>query len=36
MVFMKGLPSAPKCKFSRSLVEAFTEINVKYGAIDIL
>ena len=36
MVFMKGVPNAPKCKFSKKLVNALGELDVKYSAIDIL
>lgn len=36
MVFMKGSPSAPRCGFSRTLVEILTEINCTYGSFDIL
>jgi len=36
MVFMKGLPSAPKCGFSRQLIEILDETGVEYDAFDIL
>ena len=36
MVIIKGTPDAPKCKFSRELVERINELNVKYASIDIL
>jgi Grx4 family monothiol glutaredoxin len=36
MVFMKGSPSSPKCKFSRRLVEILQENNVKFSSFDIL
>lgn len=36
MVFMKGLPSAPRCGFSRQLVEMLDETGVAYDAFDIL
>ena len=36
MVFMKGLPSAPKCGFSRQLIELLDEAGVPYDAFDIL
>lgn len=36
MLFMKGLPSAPKCGFSRQMVEILNEENVSYDSFDIL
>jgi Grx4 family monothiol glutaredoxin len=36
MLFMKGLPSAPKCGFSRQIVEILNEENVSYDSFDIL
>ncbi|KAK8756405.1 hypothetical protein V5799_000894 [Amblyomma americanum] len=36
MVFMKGSPDAPRCGFSRTLVEIFKKNNVTYGSFDIL
>ena len=36
MLFMKGLPSAPKCGFSRQLVAILDEVGVPYDAFDIL
>jgi Grx4 family monothiol glutaredoxin len=36
MVFMKGIPAEPKCKFSRALVELLKEQNVSYGSFNIL
>jgi Grx4 family monothiol glutaredoxin len=36
MVFMKGQPSQPKCKFSRQLVEILTEVKAVYSYFDIL
>lgn len=36
MVFMKGLPSAPKCGFSRQLIELLDGAGVPYDAFDIL
>jgi Grx4 family monothiol glutaredoxin len=35
MIFMKGLPSAPKCGFSRQLIEILDETGVEYDAFDI-
>ena len=36
MLFMKGLPSAPGCGFSRQMVEILDEEKVAYDAFDIL
>jgi Grx4 family monothiol glutaredoxin len=36
MLFMKGLPSAPKCGFSRQMVELLDEKQVAYDAFNIL
>jgi hypothetical protein len=36
MLFMKGSPDAPECKFSRATVELLGSINAKYGHFDIL
>ena len=36
MIFMKGLPSQPKCGFSRTLVQILDEIGVPYDSFDIL
>lgn len=36
MVFMKGEPSAPRCKFSRALVELLREAGIVFGYFDIL
>jgi Grx4 family monothiol glutaredoxin len=36
MLFMKGLPSAPRCGFSRQLVEILEGEGVPFGAFDIL
>ena len=36
MLFMKGLPSMPKCGFSRQIVEILEEFNISYDAFDIL
>jgi Grx4 family monothiol glutaredoxin len=35
MLFMKGLPSMPKCGFSRQIVEILEELNISYDAFDI-
>jgi Grx4 family monothiol glutaredoxin len=36
MLFMKGLPSAPKCGFSRQIVEILDDSGVAYDAFNIL
>ena len=36
MLFMKGLPSAPRCGFSRQMVEILNEEKVPFEAFDIL
>lgn len=36
MLFMKGLPSAPQCGFSRQLVAILREHQVRFGFFDIL
>lgn len=36
MLFMKGTPSAPRCGFSRQVVEMLNEQEVPFGSFDIL
>jgi len=36
MLFMKGDPSNPRCKFSRQIVELLGEEKIPYGSFDIL
>jgi Grx4 family monothiol glutaredoxin len=36
MLFMKGLPSTPRCGFSRTIVELLNQTGIPYGAFDIL
>jgi monothiol glutaredoxin len=36
LLFMKGTPEAPRCGFSMRVVQALGELNVEYGAIDVL
>jgi glutaredoxin-related protein len=36
MLFIKGSASAPKCKFSREIVEILTEEAIQFGTFDIL
>mmetsp|Transcript_519 Transcript_519/g.1873 ORF Transcript_519/g.1873 Transcript_519/m.1873 type:complete len:363 (+) Transcript_519:1511-2599(+) len=36
MVFLKGSPGAPKCKFSRKVVDALHACGISFGAYDVL
>lgn len=36
LLFMKGVPSAPRCGFSMRVVNLLESMNVEYGAIDVL
>ncbi|CAG9536120.1 unnamed protein product [Cercopithifilaria johnstoni] len=36
MLFMKGSPEAPKCKFSKKIIELLDGINANYSSFDIL
>ena len=36
MLFMKGIPTAPRCGFSRQAVEIFSEAGIEFGSFDIL
>eukprot|EP01062_Namystynia_karyoxenos_P062339 TRINITY_DN55234_c0_g1_i1.p1 TRINITY_DN55234_c0_g1~~TRINITY_DN55234_c0_g1_i1.p1 ORF type:complete len:209 (+),score=75.97 TRINITY_DN55234_c0_g1_i1:74-700(+) len=36
MLFMKGNPEAPRCGFSRQIVDILNQEGVKYGTFDIL
>jgi Grx4 family monothiol glutaredoxin len=36
MLFMKGIPSSPRCGFSRQIVEILDSFNVSYDAFNIL
>ena len=36
MLFMKGVPTAPKCGFSRQAVEMLSDFKVAFGTFDIL
>ncbi|CAD6195879.1 unnamed protein product [Caenorhabditis auriculariae] len=36
MIFIKGKPDAPKCGFSRQLIQLLDENNLQYGSFDIL
>jgi len=36
MLFMKGTPDAPRCGFSRKIVNLLKDQDVKYSSFDIL
>src|SRR3954447_1201925 len=36
LLFMKGVPEAPRCGFSMRLVGVLEQLGVEYGAIDVL
>jgi len=36
LLFMKGTPDAPRCGFSMRVVQALDQVDVEYGAIDVL
>lgn len=36
MLFMKGSPQAPRCKFSRAMVDLLAGAGAQYGSFDIL
>ena len=36
MLFMKGVPSAPKCGFSKKIVQILNDNNIKFSSFDIL
>jgi Grx4 family monothiol glutaredoxin len=36
VLFMKGSPATPKCKFSRATVEELSKLNIQYAHFDIL
>lgn len=36
MLFMKGIPDAPRCGFSRQIVEVLRSENIEFGFFDIL
>src|SRR6201747_2205275 len=36
LLFMKGTPEAPRCGFSMRVVQILDEVDVEYGAIDVL
>ena len=36
LLFMKGTPDAPRCGFSMRVVQVLDQMDVEYGAIDVL
>ena len=36
LLFMKGTPDAPRCGFSMRVVQMLDDVDVEYGAIDVL
>ena len=36
LLFMKGTPTEPRCGFSRRTVQVLDQLEVEYGAIDVL
>src|SRR3954471_11631409 len=36
LLFMKGTPDMPRCGFSMRVVQVLDQLNVEYGAIDVL
>jgi monothiol glutaredoxin len=36
MLFMKGVPEAPRCGFSMRVVQVLERYGVEYGAVDVL
>lgn len=36
MIFIKGTPQSPRCKFSRELVDLLAQLDVGYGSFNIL
>ena len=36
MLFMKGSPQAPKCGFSRKIVDILSQESIEFGSFDIL
>src|ERR1041384_7309704 len=36
LLFMKGTPDMPRCGFSMRVVQVLDQIDVEYGAIDVL
>jgi Grx4 family monothiol glutaredoxin len=36
MLFMKGTPKSPRCRFSRRLVGILEEHGIEYGSFDVM
>jgi monothiol glutaredoxin len=36
VLFMKGVPAAPQCGFSGSVVQILNHVGVKYGSVNVL
>ena len=36
LLFMKGTPDEPRCGFSMRVVQVLGQLNVEYGAVDVL
>jgi monothiol glutaredoxin len=36
LLFMKGVPEAPRCGFSMRVVQMLNQLGVEYGAVDVL
>ncbi len=36
LLFMKGTPDAPRCGFSQRVVNVLDQVDIEYGAIDVL
>ena len=36
LLFMKGVPEAPRCGFSMRVVQILEAVGVEYGAVDVL
>ena len=36
LLFMKGTPEMPRCGFSMRVVQVLDQLNVEYGAVDVL
>src|SRR3954453_15312488 len=36
LLFMKGTPEAPRCGFSMRVVQVLDQVDVEYGAVDVL
>ena len=36
MLFMKGIPEAPMCGFSKTVADILKQLNVEFGSADVL